>query len=69
MPLIAIDGPIGAGKTSLSRLLAVELGARLLLEVVEENPFLAPFYSDPERYAFSVQTFFFCCPRSSRRGS
>jgi len=58
MPLIAIDGPIGAGKTSLSRLLAAELGARLMLEVVEENPFLAPFYSDPERYAFSVQTFF-----------
>lgn len=58
MPLIAIDGPIGAGKTSLSRLLAAELGARLMLEVVEENPFLAPFYSDPERYAFNVQTFF-----------
>jgi deoxyguanosine kinase len=55
---IAIEGPIGAGKTSLSRLLADELAARLLLEVVEENPFLARFYSDPERYAFSVQTFF-----------
>lgn len=58
MPFIAIDGPIGAGKTSLSQLLAEELGARLLLEVVEENPFLAPFYENPERYAFSAQTFF-----------
>lgn len=58
MPFIAVDGPIGAGKTSLSQLLAEELGARLLLEVVEENPFLAPFYEDPERYAFSAQTFF-----------
>jgi deoxyguanosine kinase len=58
LPFIAIEGPIGAGKTSLSRLIAEELGARLLLEVVEENPFLAPFYDDPERYAFSVQTFF-----------
>lgn len=58
MSFIAIEGPIGAGKTSLSRLVAVELSARLLLEVVEENPFLAPFYCDPERYAFSVQTFF-----------
>ncbi len=56
--LIAIDGPIGAGKTSLSQLLAHELGARLLLEVVEENPFLARFYENPERYAFSAQTFF-----------
>ncbi len=58
MPFIAVDGPIGAGKTSLSQLLAEELGARLLLEVVEENPFLAPFYENPERYAFSAQTFF-----------
>lgn len=58
MPFIVIDGPIGAGKTSLSRILAEELGARLMLEVVEENPFLAPFYEDPERYAFNVQTFF-----------
>ena len=55
---IAIEGPIGAGKTSLSRLLAHELSARLLLEVVEENPFLARFYEDAERYAFSAQTFF-----------
>ena len=58
MPLIVTEGPIGAGKTSLSRLLAQELRARLVLEVVEENPFLAGFYGDPDRYAFSAQTFF-----------
>ncbi len=55
---IVVEGPIGAGKTSLSRMLAEELQARLVLEVVEENPFLAPFYRDPERYGFSVQVFF-----------
>ena len=58
MAYIVVEGPIGAGKTSLSRLLAEELDARLMLEVVEENPFLAPFYDDPEGYAFKVQTFF-----------
>jgi deoxyguanosine kinase len=55
---IVVEGPIGAGKTSLSRLLAQEVAARLMLEVVEENPFLAPFYEDPEGYAFKVQVFF-----------
>lgn len=58
MSYIVVEGPIGAGKTSLSRILAERLQARLVLEVVEENPFLAPFYADPERYAFSVQVFF-----------
>ena len=58
MASIVVEGPIGVGKTSLSRLLAEEIGARLVLEVVEENPFLAPFYRDPGRFAFNVQTFF-----------
>jgi deoxyadenosine/deoxycytidine kinase len=55
---ITVEGPIGVGKTSLSRLLAEALDARLTLEVVEENPFLAPFYQDPEGFAFKVQVFF-----------
>ena len=55
---IAIEGVIGAGKTSLSRLLARDLDARLNLEIVEENPFLTRFYEDPRRHAFATQIFF-----------
>ncbi|WP_243028129.1 deoxynucleoside kinase [Thermus albus] len=55
---IAIEGPIGAGKTTLARLLAERLGAEPLLEVVEENPFLPLFYQDPKGYAFKTQVFF-----------
>lgn len=58
MSLIVIEGPIGVGKTSLARILAERLSARLLLEVVEENPFLARFYEDKERYAFQTEAFF-----------
>jgi len=55
---IAIEGPIGVGKTSLAKLLAEKLSARTILEKFEENPFLADFYDDPERYAFQTQLFF-----------
>ncbi|MCU0611488.1 MAG: deoxynucleoside kinase [Candidatus Eisenbacteria bacterium] len=55
---VAIEGVIGVGKTCLVRRLAERLDARLILEQVEENPFLAHFYRDPERYAFQVQVFF-----------
>jgi len=55
---IVTEGPIGVGKTSLSSLLAEELGARLILERAEENPFLTDFYKDPPRYRFQTQTFF-----------
>jgi len=55
---IAIEGVIGVGKTTLARLLRPHLNAELVLEVFEENPFLAPFYADPERYAFQTQIFF-----------
>ena len=55
---IAIEGAIGVGKTSLANLMSKELGARLVLEEFEENPFLPDFYKDPERYAFQTQLFF-----------
>ncbi len=55
---IVTEGPIGVGKTSLTTLLAEELGARLILEQAEENPFLTDFYRDPARYRFQTQMFF-----------
>lgn len=55
---IVVDGVIGVGKTSLVKLLAVRTGARVNLEVVEENPFLARFYQDRAALAFQTQIFF-----------
>lgn len=55
---IAIEGVIGVGKTSLARLLQPIFDAQLMLEVFEENPFLADFYADRKRYAFQTQIFF-----------
>ena len=55
---IAIEGVIGVGKTTLSRLLQPRFDASVLLEVVEDNPFLSKFYQDRERYAFQTQIFF-----------
>jgi deoxyadenosine/deoxycytidine kinase len=55
---VAVEGPIGAGKTSLARRLAERFGADLLLESPEENPFLERFYQDMARYALPAQLFF-----------
>lgn len=55
---IAVEGVIGAGKTTLATKLAKTIGARVVLEQFEENPFLKDFYRDPERYAFQTQIFF-----------
>ena len=58
MRYIAVEGVIGAGKTTLCEMLGETLGARVVLEQFEENPFLRDFYKDPERYAFQTQIFF-----------
>ena len=55
---LAIEGVIGVGKSSLSEMIAERLGAQLLQEEVEENPFLGKFYTNREAYAFQVQLFF-----------
>ncbi len=55
---IAIEGVIGAGKTSLAHRLANRLGAKLILEEFESNPFLEKFYDDRKRFAFQTQMFF-----------
>ena len=55
---VAIEGAIGVGKTSLAKLLSDRLGAKLVLEKFEENPFLFKFYDDPGRFAFQTQLFF-----------
>ena len=55
---IAVEGPIGVGKTSLARMLALELDGELLLERTEDNPFLEKFYLDRRRYALQTQLFF-----------
>jgi len=55
---IVVEGVIGVGKTSLSKLLSTRTDGRLNLEVVEENPFLSNFYLDRSTYAFQTQIFF-----------
>ena len=55
---IAIEGVIGAGKTTLAAMIAERLAGRLVLEKFEENPFLPKFYEDAEHYAFQTQIFF-----------
>jgi deoxyadenosine/deoxycytidine kinase len=55
---IVVEGPIGVGKTALTRALAKRFGARTLFEAIEENPFLAGFYQDRNKFAFQTQLFF-----------
>lgn len=55
---IAIEGVIGAGKTTLAKMLCEQLPAQLVLEKFEENPFLRKFYEDSDRFAFQTQLFF-----------
>jgi deoxyadenosine/deoxycytidine kinase len=55
---IVVEGPIGVGKTSLTRTLSKRFNARSVFELVEENPFLASFYQDRNKHAFQTQLFF-----------
>lgn len=55
---IAIEGTIGAGKTSLAQMLSNDLNTRLILEQFEENDFLPKFYKDPDKYAFPLELSF-----------
>jgi deoxyguanosine kinase len=55
---IAIEGSIGAGKTTLAHLLSKKLNARLILEQFADNPFLPKFYENPKQYAFPLELFF-----------
>ncbi len=58
---IAMEGPIGVGKTTLTNLLAEHLHARTVYEQFEENPFLRRFYEDRKSVAFQTQLFFLLC--------
>ena len=55
---IAIEGPIGVGKTTLATIINEHLGFTLLREIVEENPFLSKFYTDIKEYALQTEAFF-----------
>ncbi len=55
---IAIEGNIGAGKTTLCEMIARDFSCRMILEEFTDNPFLSLFYNNPERYAFPVELFF-----------
>lgn len=65
---ISIEGAIGAGKTSLAKILAKKMDARLILEETEENPFLPDFYKDQRRYAFQTQLFFLLLRHKQQQG-
>ncbi|MFD1851231.1 deoxynucleoside kinase [Oceanobacillus bengalensis] len=60
VPFIAIEGPIGVGKTSLAKKLSSQLDFQLLKEIVEENPFLGKFYDNIEAWSFQTEMFFLC---------
>lgn len=59
-PFIAVEGPIGAGKTTLATMLAAELKLPVIKEIVEENPFLDKFYQNMDDWSFQLEMFFLC---------
>lgn len=60
VPFITVEGPIGVGKTSLTKALADQNQFQLLKEIVDENPFLNKFYEDIAEWSFQTEMFFLC---------
>ncbi|GGJ80153.1 deoxyguanosine kinase [Anoxybacillus voinovskiensis] len=60
VPFIAVEGPIGVGKTSLSKAIAERFRYHLLKEIVDENPFLGKFYENIDEWSFQTEMFFLC---------
>ncbi|KGE16404.1 deoxynucleoside kinase [Paenibacillus wynnii] len=59
-PFIAVEGPIGAGKTTLATMLSTEFQLPIIKEIVEENPFLDKFYRNMDDWSFQLEMFFLC---------
>ncbi|GAE28335.1 deoxyadenosine kinase [Halalkalibacter wakoensis JCM 9140] len=59
-PFIAVEGPIGVGKTSLAKAISSHFEYHLLKEIVDENPFLTKFYENIEEWSFQTEMFFLC---------
>lgn len=59
-PFIAVEGPIGVGKSTLSKAISDSQDFHLLMEIVDENPFLNKFYDDIEEWSFQTEMFFLC---------
>jgi len=60
IPFITVEGPIGIGKTTLSRAISEHFQYEILREIVDENPFLGKFYEDIDEWSFQTEMFFLC---------
>lgn len=60
VPFITVEGPIGVGKTSLSKAVSQTFNYHLLKEIVDENPFLNKFYENIDEWSFQTEMFFLC---------
>ncbi|WP_042353318.1 deoxynucleoside kinase [Bacillus massiliigorillae] len=59
-PFITVEGPIGVGKTTLSRAISEHFQYKILREIVDENPFLGKFYENIDEWSFQTEMFFLC---------
>lgn len=60
IPFITVEGPIGVGKTTLSKQISEHFQYNILREIVDENPFLGKFYEDINEWSFQTEMFFLC---------